>query len=261
MKKLIVISDWAGDYLSSQELKTTIEGFVSDPSHPNTSFVLSTPSTIHTTFLASQLIYTEKEFGRPLETVIYLDTHDKSQIENLIVLEESEFIVAHLASGMYVCGQNNGYSFSMIKPNIEELYIYRGLEKGSRFMARDTYARILAAFMDAQQDTLDLEELSSNIVPTVEGFFVGHIAAFNTVLTTIPYEWMHQKYKYDDMVPIKINSVEKKLRFVSSSSEADKDEVVLCPSAAGEKNNPYIELLRGGTVYNDVQPGMKVEVM
>lgn len=273
MKKLIVISDWANDSLSCQEVKTAVEGFLSDPSSPNISFISSTPSTIHTSFLASQIIFVEQLYGRPLETVLFINTDPRLQSEQAVESAEgAEFIVLHLASGMYVCGPNAGYSYSLLKKFAEEVYVYRGLEKGSQFRSRDTFPRIIAALMDAKEDDLDLEETSSNTIPELEDFYIGHIDNFGNIKTTISSEWFTQKYKYDDEVTIQINGVSKKARYVTNFFGGALGDLVIFPGSSGEKTNPYMELsiwrhflgkenTSGDHLFDDALPGMKVEVL
>ena len=61
----------------------------------NVTFVSSTPSTIHTSFLISQIVENEERYGRPLETVLFENTDPRIQtvagVENA---KGAEFLVA-----------------------------------------------------------------------------------------------------------------------------------------------------------------------
>ena len=74
MKKLIVLADWASDSLTCQEIKISVEGFLKNSKYANISFVSSTPSTIHTSFLINQIVEDVERYGQPLETVIFQNT-------------------------------------------------------------------------------------------------------------------------------------------------------------------------------------------
>jgi S-adenosylmethionine hydrolase len=218
-------------------------------------------------------VQTEEEFGRPLETVIYQNTDPRVQSDQAVEeAEGAQFIVIHLASGMYLCGPNAGYDFSLIKSKIEEVYLYRGLEKGSQFRSRDNFPRVVAHLMDALEDDLDLEEVSSNIIPSLDGFYIGHIDNFGNIKTTITREDIKEKYEYDDQVTIKINNVEKKARYVTSLFGGSPGELVIYPGSSGVKDNPYLEITvwrhfteeektTGVHAFNNPIPGMKVELL
>lgn len=273
MKKLIVVSDIVSDPLARQELQTTIEGFLGNPSSPNIQYVSSISSTIHTAFLISQLVFTEEEYGRPLETIIFQSTDPRSSSERSTELPQgAEFIVIHLASGMYLCGPNAGFNFSLIKDKIEEVYSYRELDGDSQFRSRDLFARICSHLMDAEEDELDLEEISSNLIPVLEGNYIGHIDNFGTLKTTIVAEDLKEKYSYGDEISVKINSVKKNVRFVNKKYEGSVGELIIYPGSSGPKDNPYMEIsvwqdfsadknFTAAELFNEVRPGMEVELL
>ncbi len=59
MKKLIVVADWVDDSLTCQEVKSAVEGFLKNSAGANITFVSSTPSTIHTSYLIKQVVEIE----------------------------------------------------------------------------------------------------------------------------------------------------------------------------------------------------------
>jgi S-adenosylmethionine hydrolase len=187
MKKLIVIADWASDSVNCQEVRTAVEGFLKDSSvTPNITFVSSTPSTIHTSFITKQIIDIEERYGKPMETVIFQNTDPRIQTKKSVEKAKgAEFIVMRLKSGIYICGPNAGYDFSLIKDKIDEVYHYEGLDKGTQFRSRDLYSRVCAHLMDYMEDELDLTETPSNIIPEVEGFFVVHLDSYGNMKTNI----------------------------------------------------------------------------
>ena len=81
MKKLIIVADWASDSLTCQEVRSVVEGFLKDHDCGNITFIYSTPSTIHTAFLISQLSEVEERYGKPLETVIFQNTDPRLQTD------------------------------------------------------------------------------------------------------------------------------------------------------------------------------------
>ncbi|MBI3366450.1 SAM-dependent chlorinase/fluorinase [Candidatus Roizmanbacteria bacterium] len=207
MKKLITIADWGDDSLNRQEFKTVVEGYLRDPIDVNIGFISSTSSTIHTAFLVSQIIETEEQYGRVKDIILFQNTDPRLQTDEAVEKAEgAEFIIIRLKSGIFACGPNAGYDFSLIKDKIDKVYEYRGLAGGSQFRSRDMYARVCAHLMDGMEDDLDLEEGSTNIISELEGHYVGHIDNFGNIKTTITKEELKGKYEYGETIKIGINT-------------------------------------------------------
>jgi hypothetical protein len=188
MKKLIVVSDWASDSLSCQEFRSTVEGFLQKGNYANISFIFSTPSNIHTGFLIQQIVEIEERYGRTGKTVISGNTDPRIQTD--LPVEDgkgAEFVVLRLLNGILVCGPNADCNFSLIKKKIEAAFIYRGLSKGGQFRSRDLYGRVYAHLMEEMEDELELEEIHTNIIPELRGFYIGHIDNFGNIKTTLKF--------------------------------------------------------------------------
>ncbi len=243
MKKLITVSDWVPDTLNCQEFTSVVEGYLRDPSSVNIGFVSSTSSTIHTAFLVSQVIETEERYGRPNNTVVFQNTDPRLQTDAALEKAKgAELAVLKLKSGIFACGPNAGYDFSLIKNKIDELYYYSGLDEGSQFRSRDIYGRVCAHLMDGLEDELGLEEASLNSIPELKGHYVGHIDSFGNIKTTITHEELKGKYEFGEQIRIIINNVEKKAVFSTNLFGAEKGTLVIYPGSSGKKDNPYLEI-------------------
>jgi len=243
MKKLVVVADLAFDALSCAEIRIAVEGFLKDPITSNISFVGSTPSTVHTSFLLNQLVEDVERYGRPLETVIFQNTDPRlHSTENIEKAEGAKPVIIKLKSGIYLLGPNSGYDFSMIKNKIEELYIYKGLNEKGQFHSRDLYSRISAHLMDYMEDELELEEVETNIIPELDKFYIGHIDNFGNIKTTIVQEDFKGKYEYGDVVGLKINQTVKKAKFVPNLFGGIPGELVVYPGSSGKKDNRFLEI-------------------
>lgn len=236
MKKLITIADWAADSLTCQELKSAVEGFLKNAEGVNLSFVVSSPSTIHASFLALQIVYTEEIYGRPLDTVLFVN------VDPRLNKNGADFVIFKLKSGIYICGPNAGYNFSLLKRKIDEIFVYRNVKITSQFRSRDVYARICAHLMDQMEDELDLDEISEDIIPNLRGFYIGHIDNFGNIKTTIPLSYFKGKYEYGEIIEIEINQVRKKARFVQGMFAGEVGELIIYPGSSGEKNDPFLEI-------------------
>mgnify|MGYP000051417741 CR=1 FL=1 len=243
MKKLIVISDWVNDSLTCAEFSLAVMGFINNSETPRIHFVSSTPSTIHTSFLVNQIVEVEERFGRPLETVIFQNTDPRIQSkEPLKAAQGAKFLIIRLKSGLYLCGPNAGYDFSMIKDKIDEVFEYRGFDKGSQFRSRDLYSRVCAHLMQSMEDELDFDEISFDVIPDLKGFYITHIDNFGNIKTNITEEDMKGKIEYQEIFKVKIGRVIKKVRYVDNLFGGIPGELVIYPGSSGKKDNPYIEI-------------------
>lgn len=265
MKNLIVLADWAQDGLSCQEFRSAVGGFLKDPTFLNISFVFSSPSTIHAGFLCSQIVETEERYGRPLETVIFLNVDPRLDGRG------ASLLVIKLKTGLYLLGPNAGYNFSLIKQKIEEVFVYQGFDKGSQFRSRDFYSRVCAHLMDGMEDELELEEISSNQIPFLQGYYIGHIDNFGNIKTTITTSEFKGKYEKGETLRVVINKIEKKVRYVSGLFGGEVGELVIYPGSSGPKDDPYLEISvwrhfdsdefkTGAFEFNNPRPGMEITI-
>ncbi|KKQ01808.1 MAG: hypothetical protein US11_C0004G0078 [Candidatus Roizmanbacteria bacterium GW2011_GWA2_36_23] len=245
MKKLIAIADWSMDSLSCQEYKSVVEGYLKDTSNINISFVNSTPSTIHTSFLLYQITLIEERYGRPQNSVIIQNTDSRTSLngkEIIINPQGGKFLVIRLKSGIIICGPNAGLNFSMIKNNIDEVFVYQDIDKNSQFRSRDAFARVCSHLLEGLQDELELEEISKNAIPTLSGYFIGHIDNFGNIKTTILQSELKGKFEYGDFVKVKINNITKKVKYVKNLFGNSFGELIIYPGSSGRPEDPFLEV-------------------
>ncbi len=273
MRKLIVVADWAGNDLNRQEIRSAVGGFLKDGSNPNISFVSSEPSTIHTGFIMAQIIETEERYGIPDETVIFQNTDPRIQTkESVQEAKGAEFIVVRLKTGIYLCGPNAGYDFSLIKHKVEEVYTYPGLDKGSQFRSRDLYSRVSAHLMDYMEDDLDLEEVNPDVIPHLTGDYVFYVDNHGNMKTSLTKEQLKGKYQYGDLLTITINGIKKKVKYVNNLFGGVPGELVIYPGSSGRKDSPYLEIsvwrhfteknpTTGRDEFGNPRPGAEIELL
>jgi len=243
MKKLVVIADWASDSLTCQEFNSALCGYLKSPAGARVSFVASTPSTIHTSFLISQIVRTEERYGLPQQTVIFQNTDPRIQTDEAVEKAKgAEFIVIRLKNGMFLCGPNAGYDFAMISDQIQNVYHYPGLDKGSQFRSRDLYSRVSAHLMDELEDELELEEAQLSIVPRLAGMYVAHMDNYGNIKTTITEADLKGKFELHDELTITLNGVKKKVTYVSNLFGGTPGQLVIYPGSSGQKDNPLMEI-------------------
>ncbi|MGB9883538.1 MAG: SAM hydroxide adenosyltransferase [Microgenomates group bacterium] len=273
MKRLIVLADLAEDSLSCAEVKIATLGYLKDPTNADITFVSSTPSTIHTTFLLNQLVEDIERFNHPQEIVIFQNTDPRLHSDKgLEKAEGAKPLIIKLKSGLYITGPNAGYDYSLIKDRIEQAFVYQGLNEEGQFHSRDLYSRISAHLMDYMEDELELEEVSIDEIPDLKGYFIGHIDNFGNIKTTITQEDFKGKFEYGDILKIKINKIEKKVKFVPSLFGGVPGELVIYPGSSGKKDNRFLEITvwryfteekptTGVHEFNHPTPGSEIEIV
>src|SRR3989338_8968065 len=228
MKKLIVVADVASDPLSCQEIRSSTEGYLKDHNGGVITFMPSTPSTIHTAFLISQIVEIEERFGKPLETVFLQNTDPRLHSDHALKnADGAKPLIIRLKSGIYLTGPDAGYNFSLIKDKIDEVYEYTGLNIEGKFHSRDLYARIAAHLMDQMEDEMELEEISSTIIPELDYYYIAHIDNFGNIKTLIPRSFFKGKYEFGDLVPITLNGISQKAKYVPNLFAGNPGELVI----------------------------------
>ena len=140
VKKLVLISDYGSDSLTAQELRSALVGYLDQPLSSSVSFVNSTPNTIHTAFLLQQVLHTENLYGDPNNLVVFVNTDPRLQaIKGVEQAQGAQFVVVRLKNNVFICGPNAGYTYSLIRSNIQFIYLYRDFDKGSQFRSRDLH--------------------------------------------------------------------------------------------------------------------------
>ena len=92
------------------------------------------------------------------------------------------------------------------------------------------------------EDELEFEEISTNIIPELDKFYIGHIDNFGNIKTTIVEENFKGKYEYGELVNLKINEIVKKAKYVTNLFGDIPGELVIYPGSSGKKENRFLEI-------------------
>lgn len=274
MRKLIIIADWALDSLSCCEVKIAVLGFLTEDNIGHISFITSTSSTIHTSFLIEQTFLTVSRFGLPEETVIFQNTDPR--INNNFFSSNpwnGKLLLLKLKNGLWVFGPNAGYDFSLIKKEITQVFYYPNFEKGGQFRSRDLYARLAAHFIEEKEDELNLEEISLDAIPSLTGYYVAHIDNFGNIKTTIKKSDLKGKIEYKEKLKVKINNIIREVTYVEGLFKYQPNQLIIYPGSSGAIDDPYLEISvwryfddenkdkTGSFYFKSPIPGDKIELL
>ena len=268
MKNHIIIADWAEDSLSRQEYTSAFLGHLSGkPAMIN--FVCSTPNTIHTSFLLHQVLITEMYLGDPNNLVVFVNTDPRIHTEfGTQEAQGAPLVVARMKNNAFVFGPNAGYTYSLVKRQIEYLYLYEGFDRGSQFRSRDLYSRIGALLVEEKEEEMQLEEIALEQIPELSSFYIGHIDNFGNIKTTIPNSFLSQKITHGQEITIEIAGIKKKASFEKHIFAKPPGALVIAPGSSGYKNDPYLEIVvrektpkgSAAALFKNPAPGTEVKI-
>lgn len=236
MKKLIVIADWCNDSLYTAEYKSAVSGFTDSQQTLDISYIAAAQSSINASFLLAQAALTESRLGEPQSTIIHIGSEPKNSTD--------PFLVIKLTSGIYVCGINSEYTFSLVKDLIDKAFVYKVEGMSTGFVSRDVYSRVVAHLLNSLEDDLELEEVHTNTIQELQGHYVGHIDSFGNIITTITHTELQATHSENDGVEITIGSENKKAIYKKNIWSGDEGQLIIGPSSFGHVDNPYVSIIK-----------------
>ena len=248
MKKLFVVADWVRDPLSFSQFYTVVEGRLRNPS-PRPTIVPAAigPNPFQASYVARQIVETEKRYGRPEETILLLEADSHNHVaDRQETAASAVFYIVRLACGMYVLGTNRGHTFSLLKDQIAEVFTFEGIDAAVSFGARDEYSRMCAYLMEYLEDELEFDEVHSHLIPQVSGHRVGHIDPFGNIFTTLTVETIKGLAEHKQEVVVAIGPHKLHATYLPHPYQTHPGTLVLSPSSAGAPGNAYLQL----TVWN-----------
>lgn len=272
MKKLICIADWASDPLSVQEIRSIVEGYTKEPDILRVSFVPCGSYPIEAGYLLAQIVGTEERYGRPLETVIFASVDPRlDPASSQDPTKGSTFVVLRLASGLYLCGPNAGYTFSLVHSKIQKVYTYSLPDTPTAFRSRDWYARVCSHLIEDLQDEMDLQEQHTHIIPGYVDMSVGHIDTFGNIQTTIAQPYLKGKYEYEQYCTIHLNGVTQKAMYRPTLFGGSIGELVIYPGSAHAETSSYLQIgvwkdfssgraSSAADIFKHPRPGMPIQI-
>jgi S-adenosylmethionine hydrolase len=159
-----------------------------------------------------------------------------------------------------VVAVNSGYSMSMLKQDIVELWEVDVDNDGTQFRSRDNYPQIVGkvarkdySCLKTQLNLVDLADYPVGIVVAIDGY--GNIKT----------SWTADKFTFvpGDKVKVKIGNQEMSAFYADGTFSVKDGEISFAPGSSGHYGRLMEVFLRGGSaanLYSGVKPGDKVEV-
>lgn len=261
MRKIVVVSDWANDSLACQEFRSALYGYSKVAVDLKISFVLSQQSTVHAGFLLSQISMTEERYGSPTEAMIFVDVTEKSDDTPDEMRVTHPFLAVKLVSGLYICGLQRGYEYTLIHKRIDECWSFSEPHTDFTLVPyRDSHARLAAHIADYMEDELDLEELHTAQIPSIpEGnFFVLRHDHRGVITTSLTHDDIRERSTSGDQVVLSLADRSHTFTYSDNPASAHMRSWHLYPGPSGDPHNPYMDVLADSSSRLDVMPGDEV---
>jgi S-adenosylmethionine hydrolase len=214
-------------------------------------------STEETGFWIAQLALAKHPDGM----IVYSNTAPrKDKLEGREKNAGEGLVYAKLKNGVEVVAVNSGYSMSMLKQDIVELWEVDVDNDGTQFRSRDNYPQIVGkvarkdySCLKTQLNLVDLADYPVGIVVAIDGY--GNIKT----------SWTVDKFTFvpGDKVKVKIGNQEMSAFYADGTFSVKDGEISFAPGSSGHYGRLMEVFLRGGSaanLYSGVKPGDKVEV-
>lgn len=273
MKRLVVIADWAADPLYAGEFTTLLNGFYPDALTLNPNYIPCQQNTYHAGFMALQQVLFIEHYGRPRDTVIYVnsDPHIDKKTRDYHH-QPSPLSIFLLKNGLYLVGSNSGYTFSLLRDHIHYMFVL-GMDVHDRmFHNRERHAYVTSLLIQGLQDDLDLDQAHTSSISGITGDRIGHIDSFGSLLTTISSDHLKEKYDYGSGLYIEINGVKRLLTFRKRLFDGHPGDLMIYETNGLPYTNPMmsigfwedpkqIPLKNAAGEFNDPEPGDEIVVL
>ncbi len=215
-------------------------------------------STEETGFWIAQLALAKHPEGM----IVYSNTAPrKDKLEGRAKNAGEGLVYAKLKNGVEVVAVNSGYSMSMLKQDMVELWEVDVDNDGTQFRSRDNYPQIVGkvargdySFLKNQLKIEDVADFPVGVVVAVDGY--GNIKTSWTA--------EHFAFASGQMVKVKIGEVVKEAFYADGTFSVKDGEVAFAPGSSGH-HGAFLEVfLRGGSadqLFGGVKPGNSVEIL
>ena len=263
-----LVMDYGPNDMATSEILDRLSTSVPDTFRFN---VTSVPSfnTVATGFIVAQLGLVKRDESWNGSRILYVNCAPRKDRGDARVNNDGEgLLYGVLDNGAQIVAVNSGYSLSLVRENLVELYETHIRKDGSQFRSRDNFPPLvgaaaqnadLAPFLGAKLDP-------KRVVPEMPAGLIGYIDSFGNLKTT----WrlsdpVLSKLQPGQKVAVRIaGSAHVRTATVATGSfNINEGELALAPGSSGYDNRFWELFQRGGSAANEFgfpAPGAKIEL-
>lgn len=221
-------------------------------------------STVHTGFLLYQLALGHQQVqdelkgkGQTPKTYYYVNTAPRK--DDLSARRDNEgegLVYAKLKSGAEVVGVFSEYTFSFVKPLIQEFRQINCTAGGSQFRSRDTFPQEFARIVHGDYSNLGAKIDAKSIKGPIFDNSILHIDGYGNIkLAKLPDEGL----KSGDQLNITMNGKTQSAIYTDGIFSVPHGFLSLAPGSSGIKGQNLLEVVKRGGSAAEVFGHPKVE--
>lgn len=263
-----LVMDYGPNDMATSEILDRLSSSVPESFRFN---VTSVPSfnTVATGFIVAQLGLVERDDTWSGTRILYINCAPRKDRGSARLNNEGEgLLYGVLKNGAQLVAVNSGYSLSLVRNDLVELYETHIRKDGSQFRSRDNFPPLvgavaqradLAPFLGAKLDPL-------KVIPEMPSGLVGYVDSFGNLKTT----WrlsdpVLSKFQPGQKVQIRIegSSNVRTATVVTGSFNINEGELALAPGSSGYGDRFWELFQRGGSAASEfglAAPGSKIEI-
>ncbi len=260
MSFLHIIADYGPGDLAFSEIQAAFAGLMPELRTVTTS--VASFNTVATGFLVAQLGSDPGLRGRGMVFANCAPRADKraEREDN----EGEGLLLALTRHDIPLVVVNSGYSLSLIKDDIQELWQLEVSSAGSQFRSRDLFPRVVARLLEGDE-SVKKARLEPDLIPDPPQLRIGYVDSFGNLKTTIREgDPILERLEPGKRIAIRINGVRRSARVAGGSFQVEEGDIAFAPGSSG-RERPFWEVFqRSGSAwqtYGEPLAGAPLEVM
>lgn len=204
--------------------------------------------TLSTGFAVAQLGL--RQFKNPRNVFIFANCAPRKDAAAPRKNNEGEgLLFVELQNGVRVLAVNSGYSLSLVKHGIHQVWSTHVQSGGSQFRSRDFFPQSVASLIARNDLSFCHKRLDTDVIPDVPSGLVGYVDSFGNIKTTFRKNDNTLDLRPGNIVKVKLGSVTQFATVSGGSFGVADGELAFAPGSSGY-DAPFWELFkRGGSAY------------
>lgn len=208
--------------------------------------------TISTGFIVNQICLAKPPL-RPENLMVFANTAPRK--DNLKARENNEgegLLYARLKNGVQLVAVNSGFSMSIVKDEIEELWSTTAEDGGSQFRSRDFFPSVVGSILKGEKKDLVHQLKPGEVIPNPPSNVIGYVDSFGNIKTTIrSSNAMIKDLSPGDRVKIRIGRYIRTATVATGSFAISEGDLAFAPGSSGGQDRFWEIFQRGGSASNE----------
>lgn len=208
--------------------------------------------TFATGFVLAQLALAEDSM-RPKKMVIFANTAPRKDNLGARMNNEGEgLLFLTLKNGVQIVAVNSGFSLSLVRDSIQEIWSTHIEDAGSQFRSRDFFPPAVGKVVAGDYGFLNHKLDPMAVIPPPPGAVTGYVDSFGNIKTTIRAgDDKIVNLSPGDRVKIRIGSFIRTATVATGSFNILEGDLAFAPGSSGHTRRFWEIFKRGGSAWDE----------